>query len=44
MLVILGGRERTADDFGRLYTEAGFRLIDVVRTGSLFSIIEGVPV
>ena len=45
MLVMLGGRERTADDFEKLYAEAGFRLISIVPTGSpLFNIIEGVPV
>ena len=44
MLVMLGGQERTADDFERLYAEAGFRLSDIIRTGSLMAIIEGVPV
>lgn len=45
MLVMLGGRERTAEDFGRLYSEAGFRLTGIVPTGAPpFSIIEGVPV
>ncbi|MDP8973786.1 MAG: acetylserotonin O-methyltransferase [Actinomycetota bacterium] len=44
MLVMLGGRERTADDFERLYAEAGFRLSDIIRTRSLMAIIEGVPV
>lgn len=44
MLVMLGGRERTAEDFERLYTEAGFRLNSIVRTGSPFHIIEGAPV
>jgi O-methyltransferase domain len=44
MLVMLGGRERTAEDFERLYAEAGFRLIGIVPTGSPpFNIIEGVP-
>jgi hypothetical protein len=44
MLVMLGGRERTADDFERLYAEAGFRLTTIVPTGSPpFNIIEGVP-
>ncbi len=43
MLVMLGGRERTADDFERLYAEAGFRLTDIIRTGSPFAIIEGAP-
>lgn len=45
MLVMLGGRERTAGDFERLYAEAGFRLADIIRTGSPpFNIIEGAPV
>ena len=45
MLVMLGGRERTADDFERLYAEAGFRLTSIIPTGSPpFNIIEGVPV
>jgi len=43
MLVMLGSRERTADDFERLYGEAGFRLTGIVATGSPYSIIEGVP-
>jgi O-methyltransferase domain/Dimerisation domain len=44
MLVMLGGRERTADDFERLYAEAGFRLTGVFPTRSHFSVIEGAPV
>jgi hypothetical protein len=44
MLVMLGGRERTADDFERLYAEAGFRLAKIIRTGSPFDIIEGASV
>lgn len=44
MLVMLGGRERTADDFSRLYAEARFRLTNIIRTRSPFHIIEGVPV
>jgi hypothetical protein len=44
MLVMLGGQERTADDFKRLYVEAGLRLTDIIRTGSSMAIIEGVPV
>jgi nucleotide-binding universal stress UspA family protein len=44
MLVALGGRERTADEYGRLYAEAGFRLTDVIDTGSTFYVVEGVPV
>lgn len=44
MLVMLGGRERTADDFGKLYAEAGFRLTRIVPTLSGFGVIEGAPV
>ena len=44
MLVELGGRERTADEYGRFYAEAGFRLTDVIDTGSTFYVVEGVPV
>lgn len=44
MLVMLGGRERTAEDFGGIYAEAGFRLAGVIPTGSAFSIIEGAPI
>ncbi len=44
MLVELGGRERTTEEFGSLYTEAGFRLADAIPTGSPYGIIEGVPV
>jgi hypothetical protein len=45
MLVMLGGQERTADDFERLYAEAGFRLTSIVPTKSPpLNIIEGVPV
>lgn len=43
MLVMLGGRERTAGDFDRLYAGAGFRLTRVFPTRSQFSVIEGVP-
>jgi O-methyltransferase domain/Dimerisation domain len=44
MLVIPGGQERTADDFELLYAEAGFKLSDIIRTASLYNIIEGSPV
>jgi hypothetical protein len=43
MLAMLGGRERTAEDFERLYADAGFRLTDIIRTGTAFDIIEGTP-
>lgn len=41
MLVMLGGRERTVEDFRKLLDEAGLRLARVVPTRSGFSIIEG---
>jgi|SRR5579872_430568 len=43
MLVQLGGRERTADEFESLYDQAGFSLTNVISTPSPFSIIEGAP-
>ena len=44
MLVMLGAKERTADDFELLYAEAGFKLSDIIRPGTPFNIIEGTPV
>jgi hypothetical protein len=44
MLVMTGGRERTAEEFRALYDAAGFRLTRVVPTESPFSVIEGVRV
>ena len=44
MLVMLGGRERTADEFRSLLAEAGFSLSDIIATGSSHNIIDGVPV
>jgi len=39
-----GGRERTTEEFARLYAAAGFRLADVTETGSPYDIIEGTPI
>ena len=44
MLVALGGQERTVEEFRGLFAEAGFRLSDVIDTGSTFYVVEGVPV
>lgn len=44
MLVMTGGRERTAEEFRQLYDAAGFKLTKVVPTESPFSVIEGVRV
>ena len=40
MLVLLGGRERTEDEYGRLFAAAGFRLERIIPTHSPFSVIE----
>jgi ubiquinone/menaquinone biosynthesis C-methylase UbiE len=40
MLVMLGGRERTEEEYQRLFQEAGFRLERVIPTHSPFSVIE----
>jgi hypothetical protein len=43
MLVMLGGRERTEEDFRELYAGAGLRLTNIIDTGTAFKIIEGRP-
>ena len=43
MLVMLGGRERTAAEFGALYAAAGFRLTRVLPLPAAVSLIEGQP-
>ena len=42
MLVMTGGRERTEDEFRKLYEASGFRLTRIVPTESPFTVIEGV--
>jgi O-methyltransferase len=44
MLVMTGGMERTAAEYGELFARAGFRLSNVVATASPFHLIEGRPV
>ena len=44
MLVMNGGRERTAVEFEALLTSAGFRLGSIVPTHSAFSIVDGIAV
>lgn len=41
MLVQLGARERTADDYRKLYQQAGFQLTRVVPTAGPISLVEG---
>jgi hypothetical protein len=43
MLVMLSGRERTADEFGALFAKAGLRLSSVTPTHSPMVVIEAVP-
>ena len=44
MLVLTGGRERTIEEFSRLFTSSGWRLTSTIRTASPYSIVEGVAV
>ena len=44
MLVCAAGRERTADEYGRLLERAGFRLTRVVETASPFSVVEAIAI
>ena len=41
MMAIPGGRERTEDEYGALFTAAGLHLTRVVPTSSLVSVVEG---
>ena len=42
MMVMTGGRERTADEYGALLKSAGFKLTRIVPTSSELSVIEAV--
>jgi hypothetical protein len=42
MLVLLGGRERTALEFERLLDATGFRLESIIRANPPWSVIEGI--
>jgi hypothetical protein len=41
MLVMTGGRQRTEEEYCQLYAAAGLRLVRVIPSTSLFSIVEG---
>jgi hypothetical protein len=43
MLMLPGGKERTADEFAALFNRAGFELTRVVPTQSPLSVIEARP-
>jgi hypothetical protein len=40
MMVMPGGKERTADEFSALFARAGFRLTAIVPTASMLSVVE----
>jgi hypothetical protein len=42
MLVLTGGRERTADEFAHLFADSGWQLARVIPTSSPYSIVEAV--
>ncbi len=44
MLVLAAGKERTEEEYSRLFEAAGFSISSVVRTSSELSIIEGRPI
>lgn len=43
LMILMGGRERTRDQYASLLARAGFRLAGVTATASAVSIIEAVP-
>jgi hypothetical protein len=43
MLIVLGGRERTVEEFRTLFDSAGLRLTRAIPTRSIYHVIEGVP-
>lgn len=44
MFLVHGGRERTQQDFERLFVDSGFRLSQVVQAGTALYAVEAVPV
>ena len=43
LMLLLGAKERTAEQYARLFSDAGFKLSRVIPTASPVSIIEAVP-
>ncbi len=41
LLLTDGGRERTEQEFNRLFQKAGLEVLNIIPTASMFSIIEG---
>jgi len=44
MLVVIGGAERTRDEFSSLLSASGFELVNVIPTQTSLSIIEAIPI
>ncbi len=44
MILLLGGRERTKEEFEKIFTESGFKLNRIIPTASPYCIVEGIPV
>lgn len=44
MLVLLGGKERTPEEFADIFQKAGFKLNRIIPTISPYSLVEGIPV
>jgi O-methyltransferase domain len=44
MLIMPGGRERTAEEFRALFARSGFEMTRIVKTQSPLNVIEAVPV
>ncbi len=44
MMLILGGRERTEQEWNALLAASGFRMTHIIDTACPLSIIEGAPV
>ncbi|MGW1003477.1 hypothetical protein [Streptomyces sp. NPDC002520] len=42
MMVMVGGRERTTDEFGELFAAAGLKLVSSTPTNSPMTIVEAV--
>jgi hypothetical protein len=42
MMLIPGGKERTADEYRELYDKAGFDLVRIVPTSTEVSVVEGI--
>lgn len=44
MLVLLGGQERTEEEFANVFEKSGFKLTRFIPTASPYFIVEGVPI